>query len=199
MKKIFFPEICRKTSFLAFSRDFGISCFWFFAQRCVLTMLKTWHESDLWEKFFAVENSGNMPEIAVFADFVSNFIISFFWFFCTKMRNSIAQNMAESDFGEIFFSCRKCRKSPFLQIFFGFLPYISLFFQTKTFLITLSTIKSINCQKNWFLKPELSKKIFEKLLINYFLLFFSNFDDHFVYFFQSQYVSYWTYHGGPIN
>ena len=35
-----------------------------------------------------------------------------------------------------------CRKSPFLQIFIGFLPYISLFFQIKTSLITMPTIKN---------------------------------------------------------
>ena len=49
--------------------------------------------------------------------------------------------MAESDFWEKFFSGRKCRKSPFLQILFGLFPYISLFFHLKTLLITMPTIK----------------------------------------------------------
>ena len=35
-----------------------------------------------------------------------------------------------------------CRKSPFLQIFIGLLSYISLFFYTKTLLITILTIIS---------------------------------------------------------
>ena len=30
-------------------------------------------ESDFWEKFFPAENARNMPEIAVFADFVRVF------------------------------------------------------------------------------------------------------------------------------
>ena len=35
-----------------------------------------------------------------------------------------------------------CRKSPFLQIFIGLFPYISLFFNTKTLLIAIPTIKN---------------------------------------------------------
>ena len=33
-----------------------------------------------------------------------------------------------------------CRKSPFLQIFIGLFPYISLFFHAKTLVITMPTI-----------------------------------------------------------
>ena len=34
-------------------------------------------ESDFWEKFFPAENAGNMPEIAVFADFARTFPLYF--------------------------------------------------------------------------------------------------------------------------
>ena len=70
---------------------------------------------------------------------VSSLVFS--WFFCTKMRISNAQNMTESDFLEKFFSGRKCRKPPFFQIFDGLSPNISLFFQIKTLLITIPTIR----------------------------------------------------------
>ena len=40
-----------------------------------------------------------------------------------------------------------CRKSPFLQILFGFFPNISLFFHTKTLLITIPTIKLFSIVK----------------------------------------------------
>ena len=41
----------------------------FFAQRCILVMLKRW-PSPIFEKFFfPVENTGNMLEIAIFAHF----------------------------------------------------------------------------------------------------------------------------------
>ena len=46
------PEICRKTGYLAFSRDFINNFFWFFAQICLLRMPKTW-PSLIFEKFFS--------------------------------------------------------------------------------------------------------------------------------------------------
>ena len=45
--------------------------------------------------------------------------------------------MAESDFWEKFFSGRK---PPFLQIFIGLFPYISLFFHSKTLFIAMPII-----------------------------------------------------------
>jgi len=57
--KIFPGEYAGKTVFLAFSRDFIISFFCFFAQICVLTMPKTW-QIQIFEKiFFPAENAGN--------------------------------------------------------------------------------------------------------------------------------------------
>ena len=99
-----------KTGFLAYSRDFVISFFWFFAQRCVLAMLKTWSCPIFEKNFFPAENAGNMPEIAVFADFPQTFSLYFVVF---SHKNIINNNTHH-------------------QAFF-------------------------NCQKNWFLKPELSK------------------------------------------
>ena len=44
-----------------------------------------------------------------------------------------------------------CRKSPFLQIFIGLSPYISLFFHTKTIFITIPAINhSLIVKKNDF-------------------------------------------------
>ena len=41
-------------------------------------------EPDFWEQFFPAENAGNMPEIAVFADFHRTFSLYFIVFFHTK-------------------------------------------------------------------------------------------------------------------
>ena len=62
-----------KTGFWAFSRDFIICFFWFFAQKCVLAMPKTWPRS-IFEKIFF---RPKMPEIAVFADFHPTFSLYF--------------------------------------------------------------------------------------------------------------------------
>ena len=62
-----------KPGFWAFSQDFIISFFWFFAQRCTLAMLITWLSPIFDKNFFPAENTGNMPEITVFADFVRTF------------------------------------------------------------------------------------------------------------------------------
>ena len=62
-KKFFSGRKCRKyagkTGFLAFSQNFIISFFWFFAQRCALTMLKTWQSPIFENDFFRPK----MPEI----------------------------------------------------------------------------------------------------------------------------------------
>ena len=80
-KTFFSSRKCRKyagkTSFLAFSRDFIISFYWFFAQRCILIMPIIW-PSPIFEKiFFPAENTNNMPEIAVFADIHWTFSLYF--------------------------------------------------------------------------------------------------------------------------
>ena len=77
LKKQFSGRKCRKyagkTGSLAFSRDFIISFFQFFAQRYVLAMLITWPSPIFEKNFFPAENAGNMPEIAVFVDFHRTF------------------------------------------------------------------------------------------------------------------------------
>ena len=45
-----------------------------------------------------------------FLAFSRDFVIIFFWFFCTKMRISNVQNMIQSNFWRKFFSGRKLRK-----------------------------------------------------------------------------------------
>ena len=82
-KKFFgwkWPKYAGKTGFLAFSRDFIISFIWFFAQRCVLTMLKTWPSPSFEKNFFPAENSGNRR----ICRFCSGFFFIFRCFFHTK-------------------------------------------------------------------------------------------------------------------
>ena len=91
-KKIFQAEnagnIPEKPLFGIFSRFYHYF-FWFFAQRCVLTMHKTWL-SPIFEKiFFPAENAGNMPEIAVFADFLWVFSSYFVFFSHKNLINAI--------------------------------------------------------------------------------------------------------------
>ena len=62
-----------KTGFLAFSRDFIICFSSFFLQRRVLAILKIWLSSIFEKIFFLAENAGNMPEIAVSANFLWTF------------------------------------------------------------------------------------------------------------------------------
>ena len=52
-------------------------------------MLKTWSSSIFKENFFPAENAGNMPEIAVFADFVRTFSLYFVVF---SLKNIIDNN-----------------------------------------------------------------------------------------------------------
>ena len=83
-KTYFSGRKCRnyagKTGFLAFFRDFIISFFWFFAQRCVLAMPKTWPSSIFQENFFPTENAGNR----LFCRVWSYFFLIFRCFFHTK-------------------------------------------------------------------------------------------------------------------
>ena len=56
-------------------------------------------------------------------------------------------------FEKIFFRLEMleiCRKSPFFMILFGYFPYISLFFHTKTLLITIPTIKHVSIVKKTY-------------------------------------------------
>ena len=95
-KNFFSGRKCRKyagkTGFLAFSRDFIISFFYFFAQRCVLAMPITWASSIFEKNFFPAENAGNIPEINVFADFVWTFSLYFVIFSLKNIMNNNAHH-----------------------------------------------------------------------------------------------------------
>ena len=183
-KKFFSGRKCRKyagkTGFLAFSRDFLISFFYFFAQKYVLAMPIIKHDLKLSIKLiFESGTFEKSPEKPIFAGktvffeffelyfiffheilhtdakwqylkcdgaqfsknnfsgwkcrkcsgktgflaFSRDFLISFFWYIEQKSYGPAV----EKD----FFYGRKCRKSPFLQIFIGFFPYITLFVHIK--------------------------------------------------------------------
>ena len=53
-------------------------------------MLKTWPSPIFDKKFFPAENTGNMPEIAVFADFVRTFPLYFVVFSLKNITNNNA-------------------------------------------------------------------------------------------------------------
>ena len=83
--------------------------------------------SPIFEKkhFFQLKMPEICPEKPVFCIF-SKFPHLFF-LICTKMGISNAKTCWVLLLRKIF-SSLKCRKSPFLQVFIGFFPYITLFF-----------------------------------------------------------------------
>ena len=140
-----------------------------------------WHKDAKWQcpkcdgawfsekKFFRPK----IPEICRknrFFGIFSRFHHWFYLIFCTKMRISNAHNIGQVRFlRKNFFRPKMpeiCRKLPFLQILFGLFPYISLFFQLKTLLITMPTINHVSIVnktdfcKFWFLELSTIKKPF---------------------------------------
>ena len=100
-------------------------------------------ESDFWKTYFSGRKCRKYAGKTCYLAFSRDFIISFL-IFCLKMRISNVQNVAKSDSSIFFFRPKIpeiCRTSPFLQIFIGLFPYVSLFFPIKTSLITMPTIK----------------------------------------------------------
>ena len=157
-KKIFSGRKCRKyagkTGFLAFSRDFIIIVFTdFFAQRCILIMPKIWPSLIFRKIFFR----SKIPEICRKSPFLLIFIGLFPYislFFHTKIiviSRFFIRSFVRSLY--IFYT----PGFPFLRIssthsgwyrnsirslssewiFFGLFPHISLFFHTKTLVISL--------------------------------------------------------------
>ena len=55
-------------------------------------MLKTWPSPIFKENFFPAENAGNMPEIAVFADFHWTFSLYFVIFSCKNISYNNAHH-----------------------------------------------------------------------------------------------------------
>ena len=86
------PEIAGKTRFLAFSRDFTISFFWFFCTKMCIRNAQNMVESNFREKFFPAENAGNIPD---FAHFPQTFSVHFV-VFSHKNINDIAFSFVRS-------------------------------------------------------------------------------------------------------
>ena len=63
------PEICRKNRFFGIFSRFHNFFSWFFAQRCVLGMFKTWPSPIFGKKFFRLK----MPEICRISPFLQIF------------------------------------------------------------------------------------------------------------------------------
>ena len=144
-EKHFSPaENAGKTGFLAFFQDFIISFFWFFAQRRVLAMAKTWSSPIFEKKFFSGRKCWKYAGKTGFWHFfeISSLVLSDF---LLKMRISYAQSVAESDFWENCFSGRKSQKYAGNRRFWRFSSDFFLiflcFFHTKTLLTTMPTIK----------------------------------------------------------
>ena len=99
------PEICRKNrSFGIFSRFHNLF-FWFFAQRCILGMFKTWLSPIFGENFFPAENAGNCH----FTDFHRTFSL-YFVVFSHKNINNNAHHMHGSFVNKTDFCSRNFLK-----------------------------------------------------------------------------------------
>ena len=103
-----------------------------------------------------------MPEKPVFWHFLEILSLVFSDFLHKDAHQQCLKHRRVRFSRKIFFRPKMpeiCRKSPFLQIFIGLFPYISLFFHTKTIFITMPAINhSLIVNKNDLLQPELSKK-----------------------------------------
>ena len=116
------PEICQKNwVFGVFSR-FIIRFSWTFAQRCILAIPKIWPSPIFEKKIFSVENDGNMPEIASFADFhlIFSLYTSFPCFYSTKtLLMAISKILHCLIFNKTDFCSRNFLKSPDQPIIAG--------------------------------------------------------------------------------
>ena len=66
----------------------------FFAPRCVLAIFKTWLSPIFEKNFFPAENTGNMPELAIFADFHWTFFLYVVVFSLKNIINNNAHHQA---------------------------------------------------------------------------------------------------------
>ena len=64
----------------------------FLHNRCVLIMAKIWPSPIYYKNFFPAENARNIPEIAVFADFVRTFSLNFVVFSLKNITNNNAHH-----------------------------------------------------------------------------------------------------------
>ena len=192
-KKFISGRKCRKyagkTGFWAFSRDFIISFFWFFAQRCVLIIkhCSSVNKIDLcnWNFLkvagtadFCRNNDISWVSQAVLYIFSWNFAHWFHHLFFLQIRN--AQTWQSLIFKKHFFPAKNAGNMPEIVVFCWILSDSSLyiylfFFHTKTLFITMPTIKHgsiVNktdfCSRN-FLKVArtadfLTEPVFEKLI-----------------------------------
>ena len=110
-EKHFFPaenagNMLEKPDFWHLLEILPLVFFWFFAQRWILGLLKTWPSPIFEKNFFPVENTGNIPEIAVFADFHR----TFFSYFVVFSHKHYLQPMCTTKHGWIVnitdFCCR---------------------------------------------------------------------------------------------
>ena len=113
---------------------------WNLAHWCKMATSKMWPSPIFKKHIFPAENAGNMPEKPVFWHFLEISSLVFIYFFAqTGILGML--NTWPSPIVENFFFRSKipeiCQKLPFLQIFIGLFPYISYFFHTKTFMISL--------------------------------------------------------------
>ena len=118
---------------------------------CEITIPKMWRSPIFEKHFFLAENAGNTPEKPVFWHFLEISSLVFPDLLHVKMRIRNAQNMAESDFWEKFFSAENAENMPEIAVFADFywtFSLISLFFHTKTFFITNNANHQacFNCQ-----------------------------------------------------
>ena len=167
-EKNFFGRKCRKYAgkpvFWPFLEILSLVFFRFFAQRCVLTMPKMWPSRVFEKNFFPAENAGNMPEIAVFADFVWIFSSNFVVFSQKNIINSNTHYQACFNYQKNWFSKPELSKnrrnsqfSPEKEYFLN----ISIF--TWYFFMKFCTLTQNDNVQN-VMEPDFWKKYFSCLL-----------------------------------
>ena len=114
--------------------------FLIFCSKTCISNAQNMAESNFWEKIFSGRKCQKYAGKTSFLAFRRDLVIIFFWLFAERGVLAMHKTWPSPIFKKIFFRLKMqeiCLRSPFLHIFFGLFPHISLFFHTKTLVISL--------------------------------------------------------------
>ena len=122
------PEIRRKNRFFGVFSRFYHRFFLIFCTKMGINHAQNMTEAYFWENFFSAENAGNMPKIAVFADFVRVFSSYFVTFSHRNIIISNTHHQACFNCQKTDFWSRNCLKIAGKTVFLEYLELYLIFF-----------------------------------------------------------------------
>ena len=142
-------------------------------------MAKTWPSPIFEKNFFPAENAGNMPEIAVCADFHRAFSLQFVVFSHKNIINNNAHHKAWFIFQKTYFPAENAGNMPEKPVFWHFLeisPLVFFYFFAQTGILgMLNTWPSPIFEKNFFPAENTGNNAgnrrFSRLSFDFFLIF----------------------------